>query len=283
MRAGGVGLTSALPCRPSKGALREERYHAGGPDVLDRNRQPRRDDARRTTLSFLHVGGVVCEERSSWEEIGASSPRAPTAARSFARAWRRLLARDRVVELLGTPRTTRMVPPDRNLQLSRPLAQSHRRICSSLTTRASSYPSALQTPPSGCQTRQSRAACKAVVQLIARVLTPIFFLWSAAPDLSGAPTAFRGNLHLRQLTDHKKAAPKRSSSRVRHCLRRSRESDAQLPLPQLLVTARRIARAEHVTPASATDAILHGFAMKPSSSAPPRAALSRAASISRPA
>ena len=35
---------------------------------------------------------------------------------------------------------------------------------------------------------------------------------------------------------------------MRHCHRRSRESDAQLPLPQLLVTARRVPRAEHVTP-----------------------------------
>ena len=57
--------------------------------------------------------------------------------------------------------------------------------------------------------------------------------------------------------DDNQSAPARSSSpRVRHCHRRSRESDAQLPQPQLSVTARRVPRAEHVTPASATDAIL---------------------------
>src|SRR5690606_21075733 len=64
-------------------------------------------------------------------------------------------------------------------------------------------------------------------------------------------------------------------SRVRHCLRRSRESDAQHPLAQLLVAATRIPNAEHVTPASATDAFLKGFAMEPSCLcvSPPRAAL----------
>jgi hypothetical protein len=60
--------------------------------------------------------------------------------------------------------------------------------------------------------------------------------------------------------------------RVRHCHRRSRESDAQLPLPQLSVTARRVPRAEHVTPrpqrAQSSTASQRSLL-----SAPPRAAL----------
>jgi hypothetical protein len=47
----------------------------------------------------------------------------------FAHAWRRVLALVGVVELPGTPRTTRVLPRDRNLQLRRSLAQSHRRTC----------------------------------------------------------------------------------------------------------------------------------------------------------
>ena len=47
----------------------------------------------------------------------------------FAHAWRRVLALVGVVELPGTPRTTRVLPRDPNLQVRRSLAQSHRRTC----------------------------------------------------------------------------------------------------------------------------------------------------------
>jgi len=87
---------------------------------------------------------------------------------------------------------------------------------------------------------------------------------------------------LRQLADHDKSAPTRSSPpRVRHCHRRSRESDAQHPLPQPSVTARRVSRAEHVTPAFATDAILQLLRNEAFPLLHRERPLSRAASISR--
>jgi hypothetical protein len=51
---------------------------------------------------ILSGGGVVCEERSSWKEVGARRLRAPP-ARNFARAWRELLAPARSC---GTPWTS---------------------------------------------------------------------------------------------------------------------------------------------------------------------------------
>lgn len=71
-------------------------------------------------------------------------------------------------------------------------------------------------------------------------------------------------IHARRYSSQSSRLLRQQTTRVRHCLRRSRESDAQRPLAQLIVTATRISNAEHVTPASAMGAFLHGFAMKPS-------------------
>ena len=79
-------------------------------------------------LFSLSVGGIACEERFSWNEVGARVRRAPWRARLrvTGAGCSRLLG---VVELRRTRWTTQTHSRDRNLQRRGLLAQSRRRIC----------------------------------------------------------------------------------------------------------------------------------------------------------
>ena len=169
-------------------------------------------------LFSLSVGGIACEERFSWKEVGARVRRAPWRARLRATGagCSRLLG---VAELRGTRRTTQTHSRDRNLQRRGLLAQSRRRICFIPGDEGIVVPVCVADTPGGLEPGSAARLPKAVVHLHNSGINAL--LISSVARFIRATTASRGTYPQRQRTENNLRQNAVPSTRATACLAKS--------------------------------------------------------------